>query len=244
MVRKAHLVFAGLCVAAAATSAQAAAVTFASSSGLLAASADFSVSGNNLVVQLTNTSTADVTANSQILQAIFFKVTPTVTLTPVSAQIGTGSTLIYASSQPSGGLLNDFWAYKQSGISIGGGDRGISSVGFGLFGPPDTFNPGVNSQPGGQDYGILSAGDNIATTQGALGKNPLVKNSMVFTLSGLPTNFDLGTISNVSFQYGTAINNVNDPLVPAVRTTPIPEASTAALLAPAAMLLGGRRRRA
>lgn len=48
-------------------------VTFNASSGLLSASATFDIVGGNLSVTLTNTSTNDVLAPSDVLTALFFQ---------------------------------------------------------------------------------------------------------------------------------------------------------------------------
>jgi hypothetical protein len=37
----------------------------------------------------------------------------------------------------------------------------------------------------------------------------MIKNSVDFTLGGLPERFKLNDISNVSFQYGTSLNDPN-----------------------------------
>jgi hypothetical protein len=62
------------------------------------------------------------------------------------------------------------------------------------------------------NYGILSAGDNTATGNAQVtGGEPLIKNSVTFLLSGLPGDFLLASIANVSFQYGTALTEPNFP---------------------------------
>jgi hypothetical protein len=98
----------------------------------------------------------------------------------------------------------------------GGATRGISSVGLDLFGPGDRF-PGNNLQgpdsPNGLQYGLTSAGDNTSTGNTPVtGMNALIKNSVLYTLGGLPTGFLLSSISNVHFQYGT---DLSEPSVPA-----------------------------
>jgi hypothetical protein len=112
--------------------------------------------------------------------------------------------------QPAGGVVGGEWTYE-SGISYQGALQGISSSGLGIFGPGDRF-PGANLagplDPDGLQYGLLSAGDNTATGNGGvLGSDGLIKNSVIFTLGSLPVTFDLFTgISNVVFQYGTALD--------------------------------------
>lgn len=198
--------------------AQASMLDVSISVGNRAASARFQVSGTNLIVTLTNTSTADVTEPVYVLTGVFFDITgPTVTLSRTSAVLAAGSTVIGA-AQPAGGVVGGEWAYK-SGLSGApfGTHNGISSSGLGLFGPSDRF-PGDNlsgpTDPDGLQYGITSAGDNPATHNGGA-DTELIKNSVVFTLAGVPEHFDPSTrIVNVAFQYGTALTEPSY-LVPA-----------------------------
>ncbi len=186
-------------------------VTFTGSSGSLAASAVFGIVGSSLTVTLTNTSTADVLVPADVLTALFFDIPSGVTLTPGSALLGSGSTVHFGPD--GGGNVGGEWAYG-AGLSgaPGGATRGISSAGFGLFG--DGNFGGSNLQDpaavDGLQYGLTSAGDNLANGNAAVtGGNALIQNSVVFTLSGLPDGFTLGDVSNVSFQYGTALTEPN-----------------------------------
>ena len=136
-----------------------------------------------------------------------------------------------------GGDVGGEWAYLSNGAGLGGGvtqNSGISSSGLGLFGPGNRFS-GVNLQgpysPDGLQYGITSALDNLATGNAAVtGDNALIKNSVVFTLGNWDGgNVSLGeAISNIRFQYGTALNEGDFPGIPDVHA---PE--------PASMLLTG-----
>lgn len=78
--------------------------------------------------------------------------------------------------------------------------------------------------PDGLDFSITLAGDIPWTGNGDVGKNELIKNSVVFTLGGLPNGFKLGDISNVSFQSGTSLSGPN------VQTQDAPEPPTWLLL--------------
>jgi hypothetical protein len=80
----------------------------------------------------------------------------------------------------------------------------------------------------GLQYGITSAGDNPMTgNQAVTGSNALIHNSVIFTLGSLPVGFNLSSISNVRFQYGTALTDISFPGTPG---TAVPEAPTMALI--------------
>jgi MYXO-CTERM domain-containing protein len=207
----AFFVVAGLVCALGSASGRAS-VIWEGSSGGLSARAEFSLSGGDLVVTLTNTGTGDVLLPVDVLTAILFDVSgSSVSLTRTSAVLGPGSSVFYDSEgQPAGGVVGGEWAY-QSGLSgaPGGRSYGISSSGLGLFGPGDRF-PGPDlappTNPDGLQYGILSASDDTSTgNSGILNSDGLIKNAVVFTLGGAGTDFDLHRITNVFFLYGTAI---------------------------------------
>jgi len=120
---------------------------FGGSSGGLSAQATFntfSSGGNNyLTVLLANDSKADVTDPGQVLTAVFWD--PTANLTPVSAVLGSGSTVLFGTTDP-GNVVGGEWAYK-AGLAGTPGNAvlGISSAGFNIFGPNNLF-PGTNLQ--------------------------------------------------------------------------------------------------
>jgi hypothetical protein len=192
-------------------------LVFSGSSGNLAASADFALSGSTLTVTLTNTSTHDVLVPTDVLTGLGFHTTHT--LTPVSASLN-GSSVFYGSLAAAG--VGAGWQYK-SGLSFHGFNSGISTVGFGIFGPDGNFaSPAVKVD--GLDYGILSAGDNTATgNTGVTGHGPLIKNSVQFTLTAA-SGFSLSELGNsVVFQYGTALSDTH------FNPPPVPEPSTMAI---------------
>jgi hypothetical protein len=191
---------------------------FSAASGNLAASVRFEIVGGNLQVTLTNTSAHDVLVPADVLTAVFFDTTGTsATLAPVSAVLAPGSEVLFGGTDP-GGVVGGEWAYK-AGLSGApwSATRGISSAGFGLFGPEDRF-PGSDLQPpaspDGVQYGITSAGDDITIGNPKVtGSQALIQNSVVFTLSCAGNCDDLlASISNISFQYGTRLGEPN--LVP------------------------------
>jgi hypothetical protein len=189
--------------------------------GSLSASAQFDTVGSNLVVTLTNTSTADVMVPGDVLTAVFFDITGSaLNLGRVSAVIGPTTTVLFGGTDP-GGVVGGEWAYGDGLVGTpGNAAYGISSSGLNYFGSAQLF-PGSNLQgpvsPDGLQYGITSAGDNPATGNSAVtGANALIQNQVIFTLSGLPAGFDPSTrITNVIFQYGTTTSEPSIPATPA-----------------------------
>lgn len=210
------------------------------SPGLKSASVTFDVSGSDLLVTLTNTASTDVLVPADVLTAVFFDIsTPALSLSSTSAVLDGGSSVFYdPDGQPAGGVVGGEWAFK-TGITTGptGASYGISSTGIGIFGPGDRF-PGPDlsppSNPDGLQYGLLSAGDDTATGNGGItGSGGLIKNSVKFTLGGLPTDFDLGRIGSVYFLYGTAIGEGGFE---------VPSPGTVALIGVAGVVAARRRR--
>ena len=234
-----------------ATGAFAAPVTFYDgtfTSAVRAANAKFEQDGVNLIVTLTNTFTGDTLVPTDVLTAVFFTLSGDPTLTRVSAVLNTGSTVFYdnlpvVNGQPAGGVVGGEWAYKDPLVAAPlGADEGISSVGLGLFGPGDLF-PGPDLQspasPDGLQYGLLSAGDNPLTGNGGItGSGGLIKNSVIFNLSGLDATKTY-TLANVSFQWGTNLSEPNEVCCTSSGGIPVgvPEPGTLSLLG-GALLVG------
>ena len=185
----------------------------------LSASANFNLTGNVLTVTLTNTSAVDVLNPAQVLTGVFFNSNGT--LTPVSALLGPGSVVLFAPA-PAGGNVGGEFAYA-SGLSGAplGATQGISSAGLGLFGNPNFNGPDLDPPDAvnGGNYGITSAGDdpttgNTGVTGGPPGNaEPLIQNQVIFTFTVSP-GFTLESIEDVSFQYGTTLNDPNITNVP------------------------------
>lgn len=205
----------------------------------LAASAQFDVSGNNLIVTLRNTSTSDVMVPADILTALFFDINgPTVGLVPISALLPMGTTVLFPPVMPHPSNVGGEWAFQTGLVGAPeGAQYGIGSAGFDLFGPGDRFDKSQNLQgptsPNGMEYGITSPADDPGTGNAAVkGPNAFIQSEVVFTFGGLPDGFDPALlIKNVVFQYGTSLDEPH-----------FPEPSTL-LLALLAVPLVARRRR-
>jgi hypothetical protein len=213
----------------------------------LSASADFTFSGNTLTVVLTNTGANDVLVPADVLTAVFFDISGfSGTLTPVSAMLSGGSTVLFGDAN--GGNVGGEWAYADNlSGAPNGATTGISSSGFGLFGDNNFNGPNLSGPNAvdGLQYGITSAGDDPTTgNQAVTGTNELIKNQVTFTLTSDQAFLGNETLANVSFQYGTSLEEPN--CTPGGPPT-VPEPSTMLLLGLALSGSGGvgflRRRR-
>jgi hypothetical protein len=203
----------------------------------------FQRDGSNLVVTLVNSSAADVLVPADVLTGVFFSISgPTLPLVAHSATLAEGSIVRWGASEVGGGVGGE-WAFR-AGLTgaPGGASYGISAAGLGLFGPHDAF-PGANlhgqNGPQGLDYGLLSAGDNPQTGNTPVtGHFPLIQSGVVFTLSGLPLEFDMASIGNVWVQYGTSLSEPSY-VVPIIS---VPAPGAGAALAVGALFAARRRR--
>lgn len=216
----------------------------------LSASVVFDIDSVNsrLLVTLANVG-GDVMAPSDILTGVFFNSSKT--FTPISARLTAGSTVV--NGPVNGGDMGGEWAYARGIAAPNGANSGISSSGLGLFGNAN-FPPGTNlwgpTSVDGLQYGITSRNDNAGTGNAAVATTtavPLIKHSVDFVLS-FTGGFSLSDITNVSFQYGTALTE------PRLTTTAgsctvncnngrLPEPATLALVAAAALMGGAALRR-
>jgi len=194
----------------------------------LSAEAVFVLEDSTLTVTLSNTSDADVLIPSEVLTGLLFAIDGG-TLTPVSAVLGEGSTVLWP--DPTGDAPGTGYLVTAYGNDVGAewayiAGEGISSSGLDdLFGAGDRFDTAHDlsppESPDGLQYGILSEGDNPLTGNTPVtGGYPLIDGSVVFTFLA-SDGFTLGSIYDVSFQYGTSLDQPN---------IPIPEPSTFVLL--------------
>ncbi len=218
------LIVAALALAYSAT-ASATSVTYTGTLNNLSAQANFSLTGNILTVTLTNTSTSDVLVPIDVLTAVLFDVAGPGKLTKGTATLSSGSSVAFWTGAGNGtvgntGNVGAEWAYAE--------DKGISSSGLGLFAPTDRFDTAHNlygpADPDGLQYGIVSLADNLTTGNTPVtGSQPLIVGGVTFTFTAAQ-GFQLADISNVSFQYGTALTEPNVPSVP------VPEPASLSLL--------------
>lgn len=233
----ARVVF-GLLLSAAGYSAFATPIVFSGSSGTRSASASFEVVGGNLQVVLTNTSTSDALVPTDILTALFFSYSGD--LAPVSASLN-GSTVSLGGTViavPDGNLGGE-WAYGP--VSLFGANSTISSSG--LSSPVSQPNFGGINLAGpdaldGLQFGITTAGDDLATGNGGIMGNQLVKNSVTFLLSSATQTFSLDSIGNVWFQYGTSTSEPGYGGQCSLNCQQVPEPATLTLLLAALGMLG------
>lgn len=230
------------------------AMTFSASEtiggSVYSAAATVSLEDDLLTILLTNTSLGDVLVPQQILTGMFFDLSDDVSLTPLSALLDTGSSVLFAPAQDvagnaitggtyANGDVGAEWAFASVNGPRGAG-YGISSSGLGLFGKEDRFDTGANrnlqgpDSPNGLQYGITSAGDISNSGNSAVtGASALINGGVLFAFMASP-GFQLEDISNVSFQYGTSLSEPNISYAP--------EPSTMALLITGLVGFAFRRR--
>lgn len=205
----------------------------------VSASATFDITGNNLTILLRNTSPSNSGSDvpGSTLSGLYFDLTGNPTLTPVSATLAPGSTIIQLSQcdncPPLTTDLGGEFGYQAASGLPGGADRGISSSGYlttGLPGNIGNFNNGAAGTDldgpaslNGINFGIVSSAAGF-NPNGGLSSVPLVQDAVLFLLTGV-AGLGIGDISNVSFQYGTSLTELNvpgSPGFPPLQTVPEP----------------------
>ncbi len=202
----------------------------------LAAEAIFCIMGNMLTVQLTNTSADETLITADVLTGVFFNISGNPDLTPVSAVLADGSSVLFprAGDGTDMGSVGGEWAYRGDldGTNFGGATNGISSVAIGEFDATDVFPDGDNLQgpesPNGIQYGIVSeggVGDDAVIL--LTGRNALIDNSVIFKFT-FDGEIDIDDIVVTGFQYGKGTQN--EPFVPPPPPPDIPEPATVGLM--------------
>ncbi|MBI2424063.1 MAG: PEP-CTERM sorting domain-containing protein [Candidatus Hydrogenedentes bacterium] len=206
----------------------------------LAATADFSISGNFLIITLSNVAPSGAEVPADVLTGVYFDFLGAPDFAPVSALLN-GNVVVQGATPADGNVGGEF-AYNGN-VSGGPGSAqyGISAAGLGIFGGPNFNGPDLETPEAvaGLNYGIVSsigAGANTGVTN-----KPLIQSAVTFTLeySGSEA-LSLEDLSNVWFQYGTSLTEPSFtgefPPPPPPPLAPLPEPATMALLG---MGLGG-----
>ncbi len=252
LVKRSCILIAVLWLGLSVTAARATPITFDMSLGDHSASVSFNTMGSDLIIILTNTTGKDATGPIDAVTAVFFDVMGNPDLAPVSALLFGGSVAYVTRGDGTdiagpGGNVGGEWEYATGlGGAPGGVLQGIGSAGFSTlsggfgdanFNGPNLWGPRAGSAgPGpvsGPQGGILSRFDDQFTYRPGH-PTEYVNDSVIFTLSGLPTGFNLSDIYNVSIQFGSSLD---EP------TLSVPEPGTLGLLGLGLIGLAMSRRR-
>jgi hypothetical protein len=223
--------------------------TGSASGNPIAASADFTLSGTTLTILLKNTSTFDYSASpnsyravpTDVLTGLFWDLTvgtsltetgataPAITVAPLPAN------LLLASTPGGWDFAQSLVAAPLSGVTQ---HYGLGTAGFGIFdGGTSSGGPGSPT-----NYGIMNSlyvdGEGNPSVNGT----PYAKDSITFTLT-VPSGFDIQSITNVRFQYGTALDEGDFPGGPGPGVLPVPEPATLSMFGIAALGFGAALRR-
>jgi hypothetical protein len=227
----------------------------------VAASALFDISGNILTITLKNTSGVNAFADvpGSTLTGLYWNFAGAPVLNPLSATVASGAIIgtckLSATCATETNVSGEFGYAATSGP--GGANNGIASSGYlttGLPGDIGNFNgslAGINldgpASLDGINFGIISAAADYAPN-GGLEAVPVIRDTVVFHLSGA-SGLLLTNLTNVSFQYGTALSELNISGTPGGggggTGDPIPEPGLPALVAIGFLgmaVMRGRRR--
>jgi hypothetical protein len=223
----------------------------------VSASAVFDITGDVLTITLRNTSAAHSSALQDVpgttLTGLFWNDAKNKSLVGTSAKLAAGSSIYDPSNScPACGSatdLNGEFGYQQGFLAgdPAGSNRGVASSGYldtGLTGDIGNFNngaAGTNLQGpaslDGINFGIISAA--TLYPNGGLSGVPLVRDAMVFMFTGA-TGLTIADFSNVSFQYGTALNELN---VTGTKGKTVPEPASLWLVGAALVGLAGLQKK-
>jgi hypothetical protein len=167
------------------------------------AMSSFSLSGTTLTVTLSATGNA-ASVPSGVLTGIFFSANDE-NLTPLNAALSSGSSLL---NPVSGESIGGNWQYAggKSGLPLGA-TAGIVTTGLGIFGPTGNFGTPATILDG-IGYGIVNGISSGANSK--VQSSTLINNGLVFTLT-VPSDFDINSITDVSYQFGTSLGEGSTP---------------------------------
>ena len=203
----------------------------------LSASATFVVSDLKLVITLSNTSSNDPDDSAEILTGIFFTLAGDPPLARTSAVLGSDTAIKdRAGISGPGKNVGNEWNYDNDLTGLPqGANEGLTVAGLNKIHKRNRFSGPKLGSSGGVQFGVTTAFDSLGNDKRDLKHKQLIENTVTFTLGGLPADFTVADISNVSFQYGT---NLRDPdlnlagTISGESATPvIPEPGTSALVA-------------
>lgn len=197
----------------------------------VAGTAAFAISGNNLTLVLTNTTSPRTTAQGDALTGVTFDVSagsPPLALTSIILTAGSALWTSKLSSTTSPTLAGS-WTDVLGGSPLAA--YGVATTGFN-----NRFNGGSitlgNASP---DYGIVAANTFNGTNVAFGGSQfPFAQDSLTFTFSGA-SGVSESQIANVDLLFGTDGTGI-------VTTVPVPEPSSAAMWGVAGFLAARRRR--
>ena len=226
----------------------------------LTATAKFEVVGTDLQITLTNTDTKVYQDNKRnrddVLTALFFDIYDgdlSLTFGPSGALVAAGSSIINGPAAtnvtaPPSGTKEGGWAYEEGVMAGVSQTHGLGTVGFSIFSADDVMDKSLpSSQRNIADYSLISS--SYVSTENLKNNidTPLVMSSLVFTLGGVPVDFDLARIGNVRFQYGTSVSENSSfgfPTFVPTNLPNVPEPTSLALAGFAGLgVLAGVRRR-
>lgn len=200
-------------------------ITLSGGSGIKSGEAVFDLTGTTLTITLTNTGDYSFDSDGQLVQTevlsgILFNLPDGVTLTPVSVNLASGSTIVQGTCDSTTGKGKNkvTTTYDCSGVTNVSGEFAYNPDGGltydaalganGQVGGVNNLFPGVNlddpNSPNGANFGIVPLGFVAGNGVGGLDTDPLIQNSVVFTLTVLGT-FDLAFLETqpFAFIYGT-----------------------------------------
>lgn len=172
----------------------------------LSASVTFDLSGTDLKVTLQNTTVNSVSGsyqNADILTAVYWSSLNTLGATPVSAALGSGSSLAGTVDSMYPPPLGENWEYATGSKTYAGKaiNQGIGSSGLDIFGSGN-FAGASSNMLDGSGWGVISTSD-TAPSDGALNTGPFIQDTVVFDLT-VPSGTTLSDLTNVVIQFGTS----------------------------------------